>query len=73
MSIANSDMIKVGVSAITLLIEAINKLTAFLPGPIGGLAKLGLAIGAFKGSKFLINGLMGAFGTEAVKSGTTLG
>lgn len=77
MGIANSDLIKIAVDALTSLITAVNKLTAGLPGVGKSLANIGLAIGAFKIGKTTFNKAFASFGAafrgEAVKSGEGFG
>ena len=62
MSIANSKFIKGAVDLLTGFITAINKLTSSLPGALNGVAKLGLAFGAFKVGKTVFNKGLGEAG-----------
>lgn len=56
--IANNEVLKFGVKAITGILNVVNKLTGSLPGLIGSFAKLGLAWGALKlGGSLLTKGL----------------
>lgn len=56
--IANNEVLKFGVKAITGILNVVNKLTGSLPGLIGSLAKLGIAWGALKlGSGLLSKGI----------------
>ena len=55
MGLANNDLIKVGVDLLTKLLETVNSLTDDLGGVVGGIAKLGIAIGALKVGKSIFN------------------
>ena len=56
--IANNEVLKFGVKAITEILNVVNKLTGSLPGLIGSFAKLGVAWGALKlGSGLLSKGI----------------
>jgi hypothetical protein len=63
MGLANSDVIKWAVDLLTDLIEGVNKLTGFagndgLGGVITMFLRLGTVIGALKGGKGILDGLL---------------
>ena len=62
MSIANSDVIKIAIDALTQLITALNDLTSTLPGPLSGLSKLLIVIGGLKIGKKIFDKLIGHIG-----------
>lgn len=70
LGIANSDIIKTAVDALTKLLDVINKMSN-APGILGGVLKALLAFGAFKGGKGLFDGLMA--GGQAAKAAAAEG
>lgn len=73
MSIANSKFIKGAVDLLTGFITAINKLTSSLPGALNGIAKLGLAFGAFKIGKNIFNKGLADIGQKIMGKTTEIG
>ena len=65
LSIADSDFIKKAVDTVTDLISKLNELTAWLPKPLNGFAKLGMALGIFKTAGKWFN----SFSIEVKKNG----
>ena len=55
MSIADNKVVKFFIDTTTTILQAINKITSALPGPLNSMSKLALAIGAFKAGGTIFN------------------
>lgn len=73
MGILDSDVIKFGVDLLTQLLNAINNITEALPGPLSGLAKIGIAIGGLKIGKSIFNSLFSSIGKAFLEGGEKAG
>jgi hypothetical protein len=62
MGIANDELIKFGVDALTEILNAVNNLTKGLPGLTKSFANLGLAFGGIMLGKKAVGGLLGSVG-----------
>ena len=73
MGILDNNVIKFGVDLLTQLLNAINNITEALPGPLSGLAKIGIAIGGLKVGKSIFNSLFNSIGKAFLEGGEKAG
>ena len=81
MGIADSSALKGGVDVLTAIMNAINGITDALPGPMGGIAKIGLLLGGLNAGSLVLkntfrymkdgNGIVTALGKSFVDLGTS--
>ena len=73
MGIMDSSVIKFAVDLLTQILTVINNITEALPGPIGGFAKLAIAVAGLKIGKKAINSFFSSFGQSFFKKGEESG